>query len=63
MRSFSAQHSSRIWRSGDAGESFRAVLASGLPTDTIFDLEFDRRSPASLYAATPGGHFRLVVEP
>jgi len=49
-----------IWRSGDAGETFRPVAVPGLPTRIVFDLEFDRRSPAVLYAATPGGLFRLA---
>lgn len=51
-----------VWRSGDAGETFRPVATPGLPTATVFDLEFDRRVPATLYAATPGGLFRLVNE-
>jgi photosystem II stability/assembly factor-like uncharacterized protein len=51
-----------IWRSGDAGATFRPVATPGLPTATVFDLEFDRQRPATLYAATPGGLFRLVDE-
>jgi hypothetical protein len=50
------------WRSGDAGETFRPVGVPGLPTRIVFDLEFDRRSPATLYAATPGGLFRLASD-
>jgi len=49
-----------IWRSGDAGESFRPLAAAGLPTGQISDLEFDRAQPATLYAGTRGGLFRLV---
>lgn len=56
---FLASDGQGIWRSGDAGLSWRAVAAPGMPTARVFDLELDRRSPAVLYAATPGGLYRL----
>jgi hypothetical protein len=59
---FLASDGQGIWRSGDAGESWRALAAPGLPTARVFDLEFDRRTPATLYAATPAGLYRLDHE-
>jgi hypothetical protein len=51
-----------IFRSLNGGASFRPAAIPGLPTPVVYDLEFDRRTPAALYAGTPGGLFRLASD-
>lgn len=48
-----------VWVSEDGGETWRAVN-DGLPSLSISALAFGAGAPATLYAATPGGLYKLT---